>query len=295
MRQRILITGGTGYLGAQLARRAAQAGWDVAATFFTRRPPAGDARYVQLDVRDARAVARTLDELRPAAVVHAAYRQDGPELWSITAEGAGVVAQAARRVEARLIHMSSDVIFDGERIGSYAEDDPPSPISPYGSAKAEAERLVGAEHPDALIVRTSLIYGGATPSKHEQLVLDAADGRAEAAFFTDELRCPVAVGDLAAALLELLSLNVSGPLNVAGVEVVSRYTFARLVAQAHGRSPERLLSSRSSEQSVRRARNCALDCRLAQSLLRTRLRGVGEVLQQAAVGDRKRDAAGIGE
>jgi len=279
MQQRLLITGGTGYLGAELVRQALKAGWDVAATSFSRHLSADTAQYLYLDVRDESAVEQAFDALRPAAVVHTAYRQAGPDLWTTTAEAPAVVARAARRVGAKLIHMSSDVIFDGERSGSYTEQDQPNPITPYGQAKAAAERMVAECYPAALIARTSLIYGGATLSKHEQLMLDAADGQAEVVFFTDELRCPVMVGDLAAALLELLELERSGPIHLAGADVVSRYAFAQLVARAHGRSLDHLRAAQSSAQAVRRARNCALDCRLAQNLLQTRLRGVREVLR----------------
>lgn len=276
--RRLFITGGAGYLGSEIVRQAVAGDWQVAATYFSRRPDHAGARCLPLDIRDDLEVDQALADFRPAAVIHTAYRQDGPDLWSITATGAGVVARAAQRAGARLIHMSSDVIFDGERAGSYSEQDQPSPITPYGEAKAAAERLVAQSHPGALIVRTSLIYGGAALSKHEQFILDAADGHIEAAFFADELRCPVAVGDLAAALLELAQLEVCGPLHLAGADVVSRYEFARLVAGAHGRSPERLRATFSGTSTVRRPRNCALDCSMARGLLGTRLRGVREVL-----------------
>jgi dTDP-4-dehydrorhamnose reductase len=275
---RLLITGGTGYLGAELVRRAGAAGWQVGATSFSNLPDTAGARWFQADVRDESAITHTLEEWQPGVVIHTAYRQRGPDLWSTSAEGAGVVARVARQAGARLIHLSSDALFDGERAGSYSEADDPCPITPYGEAKAAAERLVAEAHPAALIVRTSLIYGGAQPGLHEQLVLDALAGRADVAFFTDELRCPIAVGDLAQALLELASGARAGRLHVAGADVVSRYEFAQLVAAAHGQNPARLRAAESAGSDIRRPRNCALDSRLAQQALQTRLRGVREVL-----------------
>jgi dTDP-4-dehydrorhamnose reductase len=279
MGQRLLITGGAGYLGSELVRQAPAQGWDVVATCFSQRPADTAVRYVPLDIRDEQAVARAFASLRPAAVIHTAFRQGGPDLRATTVDGTAIVARAARRASARLIHLSSDALFDGERQGAYTEQDTPRPITPYGEAKAAAERAVAEFCPPALIARTSLIYGGAEPGIHERLILDAIDGRAEVAFFTDELRCPTQVGDLAAALLELVPSDLAGILHLAGADTVSRYQFARMVATAHGRAAERLRAGLSAESGLRRPRNCALDCGRARSLLQTRLRGVCEVLK----------------
>jgi dTDP-4-dehydrorhamnose reductase len=278
--QRILITGGGGYLGAELIRQARADAWEVGATCFSSLPDDDSVTWRQLDIRDEPAVARAFEAWRPAVVIHTAYRQRGPDLWSTSTDGAGVIARAARQAGARLIHMSSDALFDGMRAGSYSEADDPSPITPYGEAKAAAEQLVAEAYPAALIVRTSLIYGGALPGPHEQLVLDALAGQADIAFFVDEMRCPIAVGDLAAALLELAPTEQVGRLHIAGADVVSRYEFAQLVATAHGHDPARLQAAVSATSAIRRPRNCALDSSLARQLLRTRLRGVREVLSQ---------------
>ena len=275
---RLLITGGAGYLGIELIQQAHASGWEVGATSFSSLPDDQSITWMQLDIRNQPAVRRMFDAWRPDVVIHTAYRLRGPDLWSTSAEGAGVVARVAHAAGARLIHMSSDALFDGERMGSYSEKDDPSPITPYGEAKAAAERLVAEAHPAALIVRTSLIYGGDQPGPHEQLALDALVGQADIAFFTDEQRCPIAVGDLAAALLEVAPTDRAGRLHIAGADVVSRYEFAQLVALAHGQDPTRLRAAVSATSNVRRPRNCALDSSLAQQLLRTRLRGVREVL-----------------
>jgi dTDP-4-dehydrorhamnose reductase len=255
---RLFVTGGNGYLGGAVTAHGRAAGWEVTAPGRT-----------DLDVRDGAAVAAAIATARVEAVVHTAYRLDGPDQWSTNVEGAAAVAHAARGV--RLIHLSSDVVFDGEKRGRYREEDAPAPVHDYARSKAEAERLVAAAHPGALIVRTSLIYGGAQPSPHEQRALEA-----KLAFFTDEIRSPVQVDDLARALLELVATDVAGPLHVAGADDVSRYEFARLIVAAHGGDPDRLRSGESG--GVGRPRNCALDSSRAQALLRTRLRGVREVL-----------------
>jgi dTDP-4-dehydrorhamnose reductase len=240
---RLHVTGATGYLGSELARL---------------RP---DATTERVEVRDAAAVAALFERLRPDVVIHTAYRQDEADVNTVGSEN---VARAAAAVGARLVHLSTDVVFDGRKGAPYVEDDPLSPVTGYGRAKAEAERLVARAHPGALIVRTSLLYGGARPSRHELAARDPS-----LTFFADEIRSPVQVTDLASALLELAKLDVRGPLHVAGADAVSRAELAELFA---GRPV------RSAPAPPTRPLDCSLDSSRAQALLRTRLRGVREVL-----------------
>jgi dTDP-4-dehydrorhamnose reductase len=100
------------------------------------------------------------------------------------------------------------------------------------------------------------------------------------AFFTDELRSPVHVGDLAAALVELAASDAGGVLHAGGADSVSRYEFARLVVAARGVDPEHLRAASFRELGMQRPADCTLDSSRAQAALRTRLRGVREVLHQ---------------
>ncbi|HYP47378.1 MAG TPA: sugar nucleotide-binding protein [Thermoleophilaceae bacterium] len=268
----LFITGVSGYLGSELARLAAP-DWSVSGSVLSSGAPAG-VRAHRLDVRDATALRAALATERPDAVVHTAYRQSGEGAEAITANGAETVARAARAAGARLVHLSSDLVFSGRAGRPLREDDPPDPLPGYGRWKAQAEGMVSAAHPDALLVRTSLIYGGAELSRHEQLALDATRNP-ELTLFDDELRCPVAAGDLARALLQLTSTELSGPLHVAGADAVSRLEFGRLIAGRHGRDPD---SIRGAPGGPERPKDCRLDSSRAQALLATRLRGAREVL-----------------
>ena len=242
---RLVVTGATGYLGSELVRSSGASG--VSSRDF--------------DVRDAAAAARAIDGFD--AVVHTAYRQDSPDAWPVNVDGSRNVARAARG--ARLVHVSTDVVFDGTLGRPYTEDDEPSPGSDYGRSKAAAEEAVRQEHPAALIVRTSLLYGGRTPSKHELAAFDPA-----LTFYEDELRNPVHVADLASALLELAGGDTTGILHVAGPDAVSRCEFARLIARA---------PVRCAPAPPGRPLDCRLDSSRAESLLRTRVRGVRQVLR----------------
>jgi len=191
---------------------------------------------------------------------------------SVNVEGTRAVVAAAQAIGARLVHLSTDLVFAGTGARPLTEDDEPAPVTAYGASKLEAERLCP---PDALVVRTSLLYGGQRLSRHEKLALEAADGARAMTFFTDEVRCPVAVADLAEAVLELAALDIAGPLHVAGADALTRLDFARLVAARHGRDPEAL---RGGPGGPGRPKQIALDSSRAQALLRVRLRGAREVL-----------------
>jgi dTDP-4-dehydrorhamnose reductase len=255
------VTGLGGYLGSELGRRAPAAGWEVT----------GIVGSAQIDVRDARAVRAAVAAARPDVVVHTAYRMHDA---SVNVEGTRAVAGAAVAARARLVHLSSDLVFPGTGTRPLTEDDEPAPVTPYGASKLEAERLCP---PEALLVRTSLIYAGREPGPQERAALDAADGLRDMAFFTDELRCPIAVGDLAAAVLELAALEIAGPLHVAGADALTRLEFARLLCAHHGRDPDALRGERGGPD---RPKHVVLDSSRARALLRVRLRGAREVLSR---------------
>jgi dTDP-4-dehydrorhamnose reductase len=266
---RLFVTGLGGYLGHAIAA-AAPAGFVVSGTVRARSAPPG-TRGLPVDVRDEDAVGAALDAEAPDAVVHTAYVQGGPDERSVNVDGAAVVARAAAARGLRLVHLSSDLVFGGDLGRPFHEEDAIGPMTGYGATKADGERAVAAAHPAAVLVRTSLIYGGAQPSEHERRALEGA-----MAFYADEVRCPVAAPDLAAAVLELAARpDIGGPLHVAGADAVSRLEFARLVVAANGRDPEAV---RGGSRPADRPGDITLDCSLAARLLRTRLRGVRAVL-----------------
>lgn len=254
----VLVTGASGYLGGAVAALAAA------------------VPVPRVDIRDLAALSALFAAVRPAAVIHTATvlgnGGGSPEdLWPVVTAGAANVAVAARSVGARLVHVSSDAVFAG-RDAPYTEADVPSPVFAYGAAKAAAEEAVAAVDPGAALVRTSLIVSGGPDrgrplSRHERTCLDLATGAAAGALFTDEIRCPIAVDDLAEALVALAATDHAGVLNVAGPEALSRHDLGVRVAGRHGADPAAVPASTIAESGLTRPARVVLDSSAAGKLL----------------------------
>ncbi|MEA3375599.1 MAG: sugar nucleotide-binding protein [Chloroflexota bacterium] len=232
----MLITGGSGYLGGWVVRLACRT-WDVTATYLTDPSHTANVDWRRLDVRHRSSVEALVGDVRPSVIIHTAALNPGraTDFQAVNVEGTRHLADAAAAVGARLIHVSTDVLFDGQK-GNYTEADPPSPITPYGRSKALAEAAVRVSGAEAVILRTSLIYGPAAnapegaPSdgrwrhwdRQTRWILgDLRAGRA-VRLFTDERRCPIWVKSLASALVELADHPYAGVLHVAGPQALPR-------------------------------------------------------------------------
>lgn len=269
----LLVVGASGHLGGEVCRLALVDGWRVVGTYH-RAPRAVDGvDWHPLDVREPGAVRALVEWVRPDAVVNTAYLYGD---WAVSADGAGHVALAAARAGARLVHLSTDAVHAG-RPEPYPDAEEPTPVHAYGAAKAAAETVVRLVHPTAALLRTSLIVGDAG-SKQVKLCLDALSGRSGITLFSDEIRCPIGVDDLASAVLEMVASDQAGLLNVAGPEAVSRVELGALVARRYGLDPARVPAGTIVESGLVRPGVVRLDSSRAAALLTTRLRPVSELL-----------------
>jgi dTDP-4-dehydrorhamnose reductase len=272
----LLVVGGSGFLGQEITRQARLVGDRVVATFHRHALPIAGVDWRRLDIRGRDEVAELVKETRPATIINVAYRQAD---WAATADGGMHVAAAAAAVGAQLVHVSSDAVFSGRAV-RYDETCSPDPTTRYGAAKAAAETAVKGLDPTAIIARTSLIIGdGGSP--HETLVHALASGVKTGALFTDDLRCPVHVTDLASALLELSRSSYSGIHHVAGADALSRYELGVLIARRDGLDETALLAGRRANTGLPGPVAVHLDCARTQSRLTTRLRGARTFLAPA--------------
>jgi dTDP-4-dehydrorhamnose reductase len=276
----LLTTGGSSYLGQHLVRRAASLLDGITGyTFFSHDPllALSAVRYRSaLNVCDEEAVRRCINGFRPDVVIHTAGSNRSPDMERVIVEGTGHVASATAAIGARLIHLSTDSVFDGTA-APYDEAAAPTPVNAYGRAKAAAEEIVRA-HPNHVIVRTSLIYGLEQMDNGTAWMAEALRAGRPVTLFTNQVRNPIWAESLSQACLELAHNNYVGVLNVAGQQALTRAEFALKLLDWWGVAERETLTLGTAEDG-RWPLDCTLDLRLASGLLTTQLLGVDEVIR----------------
>jgi dTDP-4-dehydrorhamnose reductase len=261
----IVITGCRGLLGRALVDAFGEAGIDVLGIDID-----------DVDIADAAAVDAYFERVKPALVINcAAYARvdacesNREECFRVNAAGAGNVARAAVATAARLIHMSTDYVFDGRVGRPYLEDDAPHPASAYGASKLAGEKEVLAAGGRYLIVRTAWLFGAGGPNFIATIL-----GRARAGeplrVVDDQYGSPTYAGHLAAALVRLAAADAGGVLHVAGGGVASWYDVAAAALEL-ARIPVPLAAIKTSEYPTAAPRppNSALACGKYKELVGT--------------------------
>lgn len=280
---RVLVTGGAGLLGRRLAADA-PAGVELHRTWRHTPPTDGAGTWHRVDLADRDATRALVGGLEPDVVVHTAYATPAGTRDIVAASTH--VAEAASTVGAGLVHLSSDVVFDGEH-APYAEGGHAVPISPYGRHKAEAESRVATACAGAALVRTSLVTWAEPLDPRSAWVADSLRAGQAITLFTDEVRCPVRLDDLAAQVWEVVGLeDRGGPWHLAGSEALSRHELGVLIAEHLGLDPAGITAARSHDQAVPRPRDLRLTTGRADAALRTPCRSVRTLFPPSAASGR---------
>ena len=219
-----------------------------------------------IDLADPDEPVGLLARIRPDVVIHTAYGTADLERDVIAATRS--VAAACAIQGAALIHLSSDVVFDGEH-APYTEDAPLVPVHAYGRAKAEAEADVVTAVPDAAIVRTSLVCATDPLDPRSAWVVDTLRAGEPITLFTDEIRNPVRADDLALMLWDLVALHRAeraGPWHLIGPDALSRYELGVLLAEGHGLESSGITAAGSRDQPDPRPRDLTLTAERSAAL-----------------------------
>ncbi|HSF82423.1 MAG TPA: SDR family oxidoreductase [Anaerolineales bacterium] len=246
--KRILITGASGLLGINLALTAAQQSraqdgskYEVYGTVNQQALRTDAFTVIQTDLLASGALERLLEQTRPDWVIHCAALAEleaceaDPEkarqLNSVLPEKLAVIVA---RGGARLVHVSTDAVFDGQR-GDYTEADAPNPLSIYARTKLEGERAVSQANPEAIIARVNL-FGWSLSGKRslaEFFYNNLSAGR-RVMGFTDVFFCPLLANDLAALFFQMLEKELHGLYHVVSQDCTSKYDFGVRIARKFG-------------------------------------------------------------
>ena len=238
---RILVIGASGFIGRHLVRRLNSASaHDVTATYRSR-PPADDGNaWHQVELTDPAGLESIFQQAQPELVIHLAALADvmsaerEPErAAAVNVAATSEIARLSERYRARLLFVSTEYVFDGER-GLYREDEPPNPVTQYGRTKWQAEQQVAELTTHWSILRTSIVYGWPEPGQrnYAPLLIESLRKGQPWRSPTDVYRTPVYVEHLADAISAITGVDVGGILHVAGADWVSMYDFAVAVARA---------------------------------------------------------------
>lgn len=282
-----LITGASGFLGANLALAAA-ARWEVVGTGRSEHSRLDN--YHPCELTDRAALDQLFQQVRPDIVISAAALADHgkcesqPDLaFSINAVVPAEIAQRCTEIGARLIHISTDAVFDGTR-GGYTETDSTNPTSRYGETKLAGEQCVLAAAPDALIARTNFFGWSPTGTRSIlEFFLRNLLARTPVTGFSDYFVSSIYVQDLCESLINLGQAQADGILNLAASDAISKYDFGCLVATQWGIDPSLVAEGSASvlDQDGTRGRNLSLDVTRAQQLLGYSLPSQADGIRQA--------------
>lgn len=239
--QRLVVTGSNGLLGQTLVNLLDAKGYEVHALSRgkDRNITSSNYIYYNIDLTGFPEVNNLLKKINPdfiintAAMTHVDVCEDNKESCDlINVELVKHLAEVCKNIEAHLIHISTDFIFDGKD-GLYKEDDAPNPLNYYGLSKLRSEEIVVNSNIDYTILRTILVYGYVKGMSRTNIVLwirDAIINKKEVTIIDDQFRMPTLVDDLAEACLLVIQKKAKGIFNVSSNELLSIYDIAIEVA-----------------------------------------------------------------
>jgi dTDP-4-dehydrorhamnose reductase len=236
-KKKLVITGASGLLGSKIVELGI-VGFDVIPIYNTKLL---HSNSLKLDITDTAEVSALINRIKPTVVVHTAAQtnvdkceREKEQAWTTNVEGTRNIAEATQKLHAKLIFISTDYVFDGER-GLYIERDKPNPVNHYGLTKLESENQVSNYCDNYAILRTSVLYGW-HPWKRNfaNWVIDKLRLRKEIAVVEDQYNTPTLADNLAEIVIEIIEKDLQGVYHSSGKERANRYVFAQQIAKTFG-------------------------------------------------------------
>ena len=237
---RILVTGASGLLGLNLSLQMQSKHTIIGVDRAKLANTPFD--LIKADLLDSDVLPKLLDESKPDAVIHCAANalvdaceQHPDSTHTLNAVLPGKLASACFERDIRILHISTDAVFDGTKEGIYTEEDAPNPLGVYAQTKLDGEIAVLDANPDAAVARVNFFGWSLSGSRSlsEFFVNNLGAGK-NVNGFDDVYYCPMFVGDLADTLVDMLDKSLSGVYHVVGSRAITKYDFGRAIAEQFG-------------------------------------------------------------
>lgn len=261
---KILVTGAAGFLGTKVMN-ILKDDFELIGTEREKRKGS-----IKMDITDRKEVFSVLERIKPDIVLHIAAMADVDACeikkdlaWSVNVEGTKNIIEGCKRIGAKMIHISTDVVFDGKK-SPYKEDDKPNPLSYYAKTKFEGEKAVRESGIKKLVLRVEVLYGYNGDGSERSFTIWAYENLKkgkEIRVVNDQFNTPTLIDDIANAIKLLIKKNKEGLYHVAGSQSLSRYEMAVKIAEIFGfdKSLIKPITSEELKQIAPRPKDTSLD------------------------------------
>jgi dTDP-4-dehydrorhamnose reductase len=239
VKNRILITGSNGMLGQRAVQfYSSKENVELLATSVEEKSVVDSVEYISTDIKNRDEIKKVVHDYYPDFIIHTAaftnvdlsekYREDA---WKINVKGVEYIAEAARAIDAHIIHISTDYIFDGKD-GPYSENAKSNPVGYYGRTKLASENALRISGTFFTILRTNVLYGIAPNSRPDfvRWVINSLEKNECIRIVKDQINNPTFIDDLVQGINKIIEFRKTGIYNIGGQEFLSRYDFTLRIA-----------------------------------------------------------------
>ncbi|MEN4007126.1 MAG: dTDP-4-dehydrorhamnose reductase [Methanobacteriaceae archaeon] len=282
----IFVTGGSGLLGSKFNKDSFEEydKYDIIKT-FNRNP---ENNCISLDITDHSDVLAKIESSNPDLVIHSAaltnvdYCEDHQnEAYEINVKGTENIVKACEKIDCKLIYVSTDFVFDGKK-GMYDEDEKTNPLGYYALTKLQGEKLVQNSNLNYAISRVSVLYGWHRRLNFVTWVINELKLENEINVVTDQYNSPTFADNAAEAMIKIFEKDRKGTYHIAGDERISRFDFAKNIAEVFDLDKNLINPVKSSEfvQKAKRPKDSSLSIEKARKDLKIKMLNTIEGLKE---------------
>lgn len=277
MKSKMLIIGGSGLIGSTLTQYA-ESYYDIHLTINKNKSEFSMIPATRIDLLENRSsIINLIKNLKPDVVINTAAHssvdlcETNPQLADLLhIDVTRDIAITCSNVGSKLVHFSTDAVFDGKLGRKYTENDKPNPINHYGKTRLEAESIVKEASDLNVILRTAVVYGWHERSRFTNWIIQTLKDKKMVDPFVDQYNTPTLVDDLAKAILKIIEMRLAGLYHAVGRTCISRYEFALTLADKFGfdKNLVKPVTLSEKKQDAKRPLNSCLDAQKLEKLIR---------------------------